>query len=637
MLNLPVIVGFGGINSAGRSSFHHGFRRILYEQLSDHDLEETFTSLAIMMGLVSYHDKKLFNLSNYEISSKWILSNLKDEILDNTLIRKIHSNVFDPDKVLFNKSMEFQPVADSPMTVKLKRKDLPDEVPENWEISEFAGSDGDLVLVKIHGSLNFLLPNLKKLLVQSAGQLPTGFNPGQHYKSNHHPKGLQMTIYGASDAIYSLGFEWDHVLRLVRPDQIGVYASSSMGQMDEFGGGGYSKASSLGKRPSSKQLPLAFADMPADFINAYLLGNVGHTSSTIGACASFLYNLYNAVQDIQMGRRRATVVGNSEASLVPEIIEGYRVVSALAEDNQLLQLDSHLKLKAPNHRRACRPFSKNAGFTIAESSQFVVLFDDKLALEMGAQIHGSVAGVNVNADGFKKSITQPGIGNLISLAQNVGLVRSILGSKALKHGSFVHAHGTGTPQNRVTESHCLDQIANQFGIQNWPVSAIKSYVGHSIGSASGDQLTAILGTWKYGWIPGITSIDGIADDVFKDHLNILTQHLQIDPSEMKVGFINAKGFGGNNATGAILSPLETIKLIEEMQGHAAFLKYQRQSEPVEKDAKQKDQEITLGIRKPIYKYGENVLSNKDMKITSNEIKIPGFVNTIDLNTPNPYE
>jgi acetoacetyl-[acyl-carrier protein] synthase len=31
--------------------------------------------------------------------------------------------------------------------------------------------------------------------------------------------------------------------------------------------------------------------MPADFINAYVVGSVGHTAAITGACASFLYVL----------------------------------------------------------------------------------------------------------------------------------------------------------------------------------------------------------------------------------------------------------------------------------------------------------------------------------------------------------
>jgi len=44
--------------------------------------------------------------------------------------------------------------------------------------------------------------------------------------------------------------------------------------------------------------------MPADFVNAYVLGNLGHTESVAGACASFLYNLRAAVHDIRSGARQ---------------------------------------------------------------------------------------------------------------------------------------------------------------------------------------------------------------------------------------------------------------------------------------------------------------------------------------------
>ncbi|HNF09694.1 MAG TPA: hypothetical protein PLX36_10580, partial [Pseudomonadales bacterium] len=35
MVRLPVIVGFGGINPAGRSSFHHGYRRLVLDVLDE--------------------------------------------------------------------------------------------------------------------------------------------------------------------------------------------------------------------------------------------------------------------------------------------------------------------------------------------------------------------------------------------------------------------------------------------------------------------------------------------------------------------------------------------------------------------------------------------------------------------------
>ena len=62
--------------------------------------------------------------------------------------------------------------------------------------------------------------------------------------------------------------------------------------------------------------------MPADFINAYVLGNVGVTGANAGACATFLYNLRLAVDDIQQGKRKVVVVGNSKPHLSPKLLKG---------------------------------------------------------------------------------------------------------------------------------------------------------------------------------------------------------------------------------------------------------------------------------------------------------------------------
>ena len=56
MSRLPVIVGFGGYNAAGRSSFHHGFRRIVQESLDAASRQETLAGLAVMMKLVQVVD-----------------------------------------------------------------------------------------------------------------------------------------------------------------------------------------------------------------------------------------------------------------------------------------------------------------------------------------------------------------------------------------------------------------------------------------------------------------------------------------------------------------------------------------------------------------------------------------------------
>src|SRR5690606_41495258 len=105
----------------------------------------------------------------------------------------------------------------------------------------------------------------------------TAFAPGHPYHSRFHPRGLQSTIVGMSDALRSIGIDWERITASVAPDQIAVHAGSIMSQLDENGYGGLMQARLKGGRVTSKQLPLGLNTMPADFINAYVLGSLGST------------------------------------------------------------------------------------------------------------------------------------------------------------------------------------------------------------------------------------------------------------------------------------------------------------------------------------------------------------------------
>ena len=52
-VSLPVIVGFGGYNAAGRSSSHQAFRRMILESLPVQQQEITILGLACLMGHIT--------------------------------------------------------------------------------------------------------------------------------------------------------------------------------------------------------------------------------------------------------------------------------------------------------------------------------------------------------------------------------------------------------------------------------------------------------------------------------------------------------------------------------------------------------------------------------------------------------
>ena len=106
------------------------------------------------------------------------------------------------------------------------------------------------------------------------------------------------------------------------------------------------------------------------------------------------------------------------------------------------------------------------------------------------------------------------------MAKAVASARALLGEDAVRQRSFVQAHGSSTPKNRTTEAGVLQQVATTFEIEQWPIVAVKSYVGHSLAPASADQLMATLGVFHHGILPGIKTTKAIADDVQADRLAI---------------------------------------------------------------------------------------------------------------------
>ncbi|MEL0066171.1 MAG: beta-ketoacyl synthase [Gammaproteobacteria bacterium] len=615
MSRLPVIVGFGGVNPAGRSSAYHGYRRMVIDALDSQRQDRTYAALAALMKLPA------------ETSE-----DTRQFVRDHTLIRRLETNLFDATSIPLHKRAAITGASTEAITFSTRRINLPDNLPAEWQVRAI---DDDRVEVTVEGDLDVMLNDTRSSRVLAAGQLPTGFNPESLYQSRSHPRGLQLTVFGASDALNSLGITWDEVKKRVPADQISVYASSAMGQLDVNGSGGMLQAGLNGKRVSARNLPLGLAEMTADFVNAYILGNVGTTGANIGACATFLYNLRQGIQDIQSGKYRAVLVGGSEAPLTPEVMEGYRTMGALAEDEALMKIDG-LNEGEPNHRRACRPFAENCGFTLSEGSQFIILFDDELALELGANIYGSVADVFINADGFKKSIPGPGIGNYVTVGKAMGIIRSILGEDSLRHRSYMQAHGTSTPQNRVTESHIFSELAGSFGIEKWPVAAIKAYIGHSLACASADQLVASLGVWHDGIIPGIVTSETIADDVHIDNLDFMLEHREIDPTAVDSVFINSKGFGGNNATAAVLAPHITRQMLERKHGKDALVQHAKLNEAVNERIAAYDDSMIAGENSAIYQFGVGVIEGEELKITSSSISIPGQENEVSLDVPNPY-
>ena len=572
---LALITGFGGINSAGRSSAYLSYKNMVFDSLSGKEQLEVLQDLAVLQGKIEPIGRSWETNSGDSIDLKKYLTDNNSSIRSDSMVRELERDLYDKDGII-----------------------------------------------------------LDQIGASAAGQLPKGFDPSSLYPARQHPKALQMTVFGMGDALGQLGIDWRTIQEKIAPDEVAVFSGAAIGQLDGFGFGGLMQSRLKGSRASSKNLALGLVEMSADFINAYILGSVGRTGHVVGACATFLYNLQMGKEAIESGSARFVVVGGAEAPITPEIVDGFYAMSALSDDKRMMEMQAQHNENlnnGPHQEKACRPFGQNAGMVLGESSQFVILMDDALAIELGAEIYGCVSAVSSHSDGFKSSISGPGVGNYITMAKCASEAEKTIGLKNLRTRTFVHAHGTGTPANRTTESHILNEVAKTYGIKSLPVTGIKSYLGHSMAPASGDQLTATLGTWNKGIIPGIHSTDSVASDVHHENLEILLDNKSEEKGFFSAAFLNAKGFGGNNASALILSPEESMTLLSKKYSSTKIKNYQSANQDVVSKSTQHNKQCLRGKYNIIYKFNENVLQGEeDVMLEKNKLNLKGFKQSINL-------
>ena len=149
--------------------------------------------------------------------------------------------------------------------------------------------------------------------------------------------------------------------------------------------------------------------------------------------------------------------------------------------------------------------------------------------------------------------------------------------------------------------------------------------------AGGDQLISALGTWDKGVIPRIHSIQKPAEDVHDDNLDILINDKVEKPNFFKAAFLNAKGFGGNNASALILGPDITLSQIKKRHTNKAFKDYEKKLEKARKSIKTYNENASKGNYKTIYKFNHEVLEGiDDLEITQEKIKLKGYKKEIHL-------
>lgn len=148
-----------------------------------------------------------------------------------------------------------------------------------------------------------------------------------------------------------------------------------------------------------------------------------------------------------------------------------------------------------------RPFDKSRdGLVIGEGACTLVLEEFEHARARGAKIYAEVIGYATNSDGLH--VTQPNLDSICSVLE-LSLASAGVAASDI---SYVSAHGTATNLGDIAESHAtLRVLGDQV-----PLSALKSYTGHTLGACGSTEAFATINMMNDGWFHPTLNLSEVA-------------------------------------------------------------------------------------------------------------------------------
>ena len=139
-----------------------------------------------------------FDADDQPLSAAEIEQRFGQQILEGTLVRRIEKRYLDVDAAHWQKNLTVTGEAGKPFSFITLAKQLPEPLPSDWAVEALNDSE---VMVTVYDGCDLKVDSFRALPVKSAGQLPSGLEPGELYASRFHPRGLQLTIVAATDAL----------------------------------------------------------------------------------------------------------------------------------------------------------------------------------------------------------------------------------------------------------------------------------------------------------------------------------------------------------------------------------------------------------------------------------------------------
>ncbi len=256
---------------------------------------------------------------------------------------------------------------------------------------------------------------------------------------------------------------------------------------------------------------------------AGFIGHCDYISTVSTACSSSANAIMLGARLIRNGVVSRVIAGGTDA-LSKFTLNGF---------NSLMILD----------REISRPFDRDRkGLNLGEGAAYVVLEAGEIVEEKGKPVYGKITGyANANDSFHQTASSEDGFGCYLSMK---GALK--MAGIAPSEIDYINVHGTGTPNNDVTEGQAIMRLFEG----NPPLfSSTKPYTGHTLGAA--------------GAVEAVISVLSLQHQLIFPNLNFrhpiesleLRPVIKLTPAKIDHILSNSLGFGGNDTSLLISKPL----------------------------------------------------------------------------------
>ena len=204
------------------------------------------------------------------------------------------------------------------------------------------------------------------------------------------------------------------------------------------------------------------------------LGIRNFVSTVSTACSSSANSIFLGARLIKSNQLDIVIAGGADA-LTKFTLNGFNTLQILDQE-------------------PCTPFDENRrGLNLGEGAGYVVLVSERIASQLKKPVYCNISGYSNANDAHHQTASSPdGAGSYQAM-------KGALQLSGLKPSdiSYINLHGTGTPNNDISEGTAIQRL---FDAPYPKMSSTKAFTGHTLGASGGIEAVLAALSIKHGII-----------------------------------------------------------------------------------------------------------------------------------------